>query len=636
MPTYLRPIELLKSIQERKNLSGQNLIREFKALPKVSPLRPKPGFDDKEDIHRLLLSMTDEDRINFGIGLSKAPMRPAPTPPSRQPLYQVRVHAILCANDDGSGGAASPNAVDANYLTTLIETTNIIYKSAGIQFLYNPATDFERLNSSLLNLDFTAPSSMNLKLPETQPPLTDSQIADLGKPHGDERQRVGRLHRHMMVLLFCDGNMLVYDKNQGSWTIITRTYAFSGSDLEFVALPTGKGDLQSFANLVAHETGHYYHQSHTHYSSPNTKDEAATIIKNSVEKGEYSIEDGLKVFDGDRLTDTPPDASNGLFATEYGSEGCGSQGEVKITVMFSGGKQKEYTLKPDRANVMSYFKHCLNFTMHFSEQQIKGMRKSLEDENRWHLVHPSMRLKTLGTFVINNQTKYFAVWIPGEEPEIQVYGWTYDKMRAKYDELWGQGWRLHILNTYVVNNQPLYNAVWRPGSSGEIQVYGWPYDKMRAKYDELWGQGWRLHILNTYVVNNQPLYNAVWRPGSSGEIQVYGWPYDKMRAKYDELWGQGWRLHILNTYVVNNQPLYNAVWRPGSSGEIQVYGWPYDKMRAKYDELWGQGWRLHILNTYVVNDQPLYNAVWRPGSSGEIQVYGWPYDDYRALYDRMW
>jgi hypothetical protein len=95
-----------------------------------------------------------------------------------------------------------------------------------------------------------------------------------------------------------------------------------------------------------------------------------------------------------------------------------------------------------------------------------------------------------------------------------------------------------------------YTAVWRPSTEGEIQVYGWKYEDYRAKYDELWQQGWRLKLLSIYVVNGQVRYTAVWRPGTEGEIQVYGWVYDDYRARYDVLWQQGWRLKLLDVYTV--------------------------------------------------------------------------------------
>jgi hypothetical protein len=117
-----------------------------------------------------------------------------------------------------------------------------------------------------------------------------------------------------------------------------------------------------------------------------------------------------------------------------------------------------------------------------------------------------------------------------------------------------------LLNVYVVSGQVLYTAVWRPSTEGEIQVYGWKYEDYRARYDELWNQGWRLKLLNVYVVSGQVLYTAVWRPSTEGEIQVYGWKYEDYRAKYDELWNHGWRLQAL---LVQSTPFYapfDVVW----------------------------------------------------------------------------
>ena len=53
---------------------------------------------------------------------------------------------------------------------------------------------------------------------------------------------------------------------------------------------------------------------------------------------------------------------------------------------------------------------------------------------------------------------------------------------------------------YVVGGQVRYTAVWKPSTEGEIQVYGWTYQDYRAKYDVLWHQGRRLKELAIYVV----------------------------------------------------------------------------------------------------------------------------------------
>jgi hypothetical protein len=227
-------------------------------------------------------------------------------------------------------------------------------------------------------------------------------------------------------------------------------------------------------------------------------------------------------------------------------------------------------------------------------------------------------------------------WSGSPEREIQVYGWTYDSYRAKYDQLWPLGWRLKQLSVNVVNGQPRYTAVWKPSTEGEIQVYGWTYDDFRTEYDQLWNDGWRLKLLSIYVVNGQPLYTAVWQPSTEGEIQVYGWTYSDYRAYYDQLWQQGWRLKLLNFYVVNGQVLYTAVWRPSTEGEIQIYSWRYEDYQTKYSQLYQQGWRLKLLDVIVFNGVERYTAVWQPSNESELQVAGLTYETFRAKYDQLW
>ncbi|HWB76392.1 MAG TPA: C1 family peptidase [Nannocystaceae bacterium] len=224
-----------------------------------------------------------------------------------------------------------------------------------------------------------------------------------------------------------------------------------------------------------------------------------------------------------------------------------------------------------------------------------------------------------------------AVWKKSDAEEQQVHGWEYKDYRARYDALWGDGWRLHALENKVEDGKVLYSAVWRKvGNIAEKQIYSNDYDDYRAKYDELWKDGWRLHILNNYVVDGKVKYTAVFRKGGGGEVQVYGWKYSDYRAKYDEMWKDGWRLAILDNYVKGGEVKYTAVWKKTGGGEIQVYNKPYAEYRAKYDELWKDGWRLAILDNYVQGGVVKYTAVWKKTGGSEIQVYGWDYDGFRA------
>ena len=231
--------------------------------------------------------------------------------------------------------------------------------------------------------------------------------------------------------------------------------------------------------------------------------------------------------------------------------------------------------------------------------------------------------------------RYTAAFSPLQSGEYQMYDVPYATYRARYDELWPQGWRLYSLSIVVVNGQARYTAVWRPGGGGEYQIYDAPYAQYRARYDELWPQGWRLKLLTRYAIGGQIRYTAAWVPGTGGEYQIYDAPYAQYRARYDELWPQGWRLKLIDVINVNGTPLYTAAWIPATMGEYQIYNATFADFKARYDQLWPQGWRQKFITTYKT-DVPRITAVWRQTNEPEIWMHHWEYADLRARYDVLW
>jgi hypothetical protein len=61
-----------------------------------------------------------------------------------------------------------------------------------------------------------------------------------------------------------------------------------------------------------------------------------------------------------------------------------------------------------------------------------------------------------------------------------------------------------------IGSQIRYTAAWVPGTGGEYQIYDAPYTQYRARYDELWPQGWRLKLIDVIDVNGAPSYTAAW------------------------------------------------------------------------------------------------------------------------------
>jgi hypothetical protein len=237
--------------------------------------------------------------------------------------------------------------------------------------------------------------------------------------------------------------------------------------------------------------------------------------------------------------------------------------------------------------------------------------------------------------VPKSPVRYTAAWTPNTTGEYQMYDVPYAKYRARYDELWPQGWRLYSLSIVVVNDVPLYTAVWRPGSGGEYQIYDASYASYRKRYDELWAKGWRLKLLTRYVIGGQIRYTAVWAPKTGGEYQIYDASYASYRARYDELWPQGWRLKLIDVIDVNGTLSYTAAWEPSKEGEYQIYGATFAQFKARYDELWSGGWRLKFISTCNSGGTKI-TAVWRQTKELELWVHGWEYADLRARYDVLW
>src|SRR6185312_9346323 len=111
--------------------------------------------------------------------------------------------------------------------------------------------------------------------------------------------------------------------------------AFSGSLHEFVAMGP---DAPPETVLLAHESGHFFHLSHTHndkvtltaaekqtyanwQTDPALQAAAAKVLRDRMAQAIRAFVDdqgnpppkGLDVFDADHLADTPPDPGTSLF-----------------------------------------------------------------------------------------------------------------------------------------------------------------------------------------------------------------------------------------------------------------------------------------------------------------------------------
>jgi len=197
-----------------QNLSGYALVDALRAVPRVSALSENEGYQDVNDISALLLSLSEDELSQYALD---NPYNSRYTPTefitfpdgAPTPHYFVNVRVILCANDDGSGGAASYSAVTASFMKQVVDVANSIYDDAGIWLMYNPETDFETVDDTMVNLDFTVPADINYNTSSNTPPLSEAEIKALAQEHYEARQSLARQHRGEMVILCTDGNELV-------------------------------------------------------------------------------------------------------------------------------------------------------------------------------------------------------------------------------------------------------------------------------------------------------------------------------------------------------------------------------------------------------------------------------------------
>lgn len=311
-------------------------------------------------------------------------------------IYEIRIQAIRTANDDGS----QPATATSNDILNLVNGANTIFNQAGIRFLFDPVTDFETINSTLLNQDFTLLEDISRFTNIEEEPAKNDDI------HKEARFKIASLYEDKITIFFRYGSALSYD--HGKWKVTAAKLAWSswnGSNIVYF------GNARN-PNKFAHEIGHYLEIRHPFYGCLKLPDDfpatatreerkeailnlAAKKIKRYVEVENHSKDVGLNVFDGDGawVTDTSPDVRGFIF-DELGLDRCtGDLSQIPIHVNFSDNTAWPYYLNnPDRTNIMSYFLDCPG-SKKVSPQQIERIRNGLEDGMRHRLI--SLRARNM-------------------------------------------------------------------------------------------------------------------------------------------------------------------------------------------------------------------------------------------------
>jgi hypothetical protein len=202
---------------------------------------------------------------------SPLPPTPSVTPPSPNPAYPlltVRLQAIQVSDDDGKRTVR----ITPQQVKLWVDKANEIYAKASVRFLYDPDSDFAALKSTLLN-DMTGDTDANWQ-----------REVDFGN-------QVAARYAGKLVMFFIHG------PEQGA-----TGGGFSSSNYNFVEMPSfNDTTVCGYQNIgvLAHEVGHYLGLSHPFAMEFASLQEAEAYLS--------AHGNGPNVFDGDGLTDTPPD-----------------------------------------------------------------------------------------------------------------------------------------------------------------------------------------------------------------------------------------------------------------------------------------------------------------------------------------
>jgi hypothetical protein len=317
-----------------------------------------------------------------------------PMPRLAPAKYTLKVQFVRTADDDG-GRPSTLTRADAE---KAIARANAVYRRNGgdVQFELHPASNFDSLiESTPLNRDCVLASGQS---EATLADNTDGDVNNDGLVGTDfdrdllcnytitrNARTAYAVPRADRIIVFSRGgnDSLEWDKKAGRWVFGHPTGGASSANGYYVRMPKSFGD----STLLAHEIGHYLHAAHTFGPSPDSVVEARTLMEEWAK--DHPGDDPRAVFDSDSrvqyaVKDTPPDPRKSLLIAVHGGDGCDpdpAKGRVTIAVRVDG-KYKSYTLEPDRANVMSYFKGCAGFDHHMSKGQYQQIHAALTTGNR--------------------------------------------------------------------------------------------------------------------------------------------------------------------------------------------------------------------------------------------------------------
>ena len=380
---YARVRDLARELELPADATRSQLMSALARSRVIVPSLPV-AYDDTYDLEHMLRVIPPEGlKAPPKVGWRAVP----PKLPQRKPQYSIRVRAVMCADSDGSHAANISEATVKDVLKAL----SSLYFQAGLKFVLSERVV---LHNTEINQDFTVPSGLDMT--SSAPPMTDTARDTSFDDHNAARNDWARNYPGELVIFFRYGTKLIWNETKKVWSVGPASFAFSGPDIEFVAM--GQGDPPETV-LLAHESGHYFHLGHTHgglvslsdaekalypdwENNPDHRLAGAKIMRDKLAEGirkfvddeGHSPDSGLDVLDADGLSDTRPDPGPTIFAYEFGAS-C-DPGTITVQVNLASGV-RAYSVIGSPDIIMSYFFRCPGMKR-YSELQIDRIRYVLE------------------------------------------------------------------------------------------------------------------------------------------------------------------------------------------------------------------------------------------------------------------
>ncbi len=380
---YARARALARELNLPADATRSQLITALARSRVIVPSLPV-AYDDTRDLEEVLRVIPPEGlKVPPKVGWRAVP----PKLPQRKPQYTIRVRAVMCADSDGSHAANISEATVKNVLKALSN----LYFQAGLKFVLSERVV---LPNTEINQDFTVPPGLDMT--SSTPPMTDKARDTSFDEHNAARSAWARNYPGELVIFFRYGTKLIWNETEKVWSVGPASFAFSGPDLEFVAM--GQGNPPETV-LLAHESGHYFHLGHTHgglvsltdaekalypdwENNPAHRQASAKILRDRLAEGirtfvddqGHSPDSGLDVLDADGLSDTRPDPGPTIFAYEFGAP-C-DPGTITVQVNLTSGV-RPYSITGSPDIIMSYFFRCPGMKR-YTELQIDRIRYVLE------------------------------------------------------------------------------------------------------------------------------------------------------------------------------------------------------------------------------------------------------------------